>query len=221
MTGDNWFANGTVEAALERARAERKPVLVDFWHPTCLGCAKLAATTYPAEPVRQLLAEEFVCIKYKTTEPNDWYRQLNGRVAHIWHPHLVVMDHRTVEGRRFVGYQGVEALLAQLRLGAGVLEMYARRFDRAYRQFTLARSYPVAGDLTAESLYWLGVAAYRLEGRSGLERHWEELQRDHGGTSWAARADCLDVEIPEEGFDPDDPATVRLRDRQPSVLTVR
>ena len=68
-----------------------------------------------------------------------------------------------------------------------------------------------ASAVGAESLYWAGVAAYRAGGGLGaLTPWWERIAREHPGSDWAARADCLDVAIPAGGFDPDDPATVTL-----------
>jgi hypothetical protein len=214
-----WFSNQTVEAGITRAREEQKPILVDFWSPTCLGCAKLFAMTYSTEPVRRLLSQEFVCIKYNTTQPNEWFKRLNGRAAHFWHPHLVVMDDRLTEGKRLVGYLPPASLIAHVRIGAGMLHMYHRRFREALRQFELAlQSGLVPEGVTAEALYWVGVAAYRVHGTlDRLTPHWNALVTTHADTDWANRSDCLDVEIPEQGFDPHDPGSVRILQRSPAA----
>ncbi len=41
----DWFTNLSVTEAISLAERTRRPLLVDFWSPTCLGCAKLAVTT--------------------------------------------------------------------------------------------------------------------------------------------------------------------------------
>lgn len=214
----DWFTNLSVTEAISLAERTRRPLLVDFWSPTCLGCAKLAVTTLRDPGVCAVLAEEFVVVKYKTTEPDEWFRTLNGHVAHVWHPHLVVMDHRRVEGRRFIGYQTPAQFLAHLRLGTGMLHLFTRSWDAAYRQFEQALESALPDSLTAEVLYWLGVAGYRVAGNlDGLRPHWQRILTEFPDTDWAVRADCLDVRIPPEGFDPGDPATVRILDAQASV----
>jgi Thioredoxin-like len=211
MTNVTWFDNDNVDAAIEAARSSAKPLLIDFWHPTCLGCAKMFATTYRDDAVQAFLRENFVCVKYNTTKPNDWYRRLNGHVAHVWHPHFMVADARLTEGRRIIGYLTPDTFIAQLQLGAGMLHMYHRRFADALAAFESAGGDTLPLNTIAESLYWQAVASYRLHGVDGLAPLWERLVRDFATTDWAQRGDCLDVEFPREGFDPTDTSTVRLR----------
>jgi len=210
MINLHWFNNDSVEQAIEAAREAAMPLFIDFWHPTCLGCAKMFATTYREEEVSEFLKQNFICLKYNTTKPNDWYRRLNGHVAHVWHPHFVVSDARLSEGRRFSGYLTPEPFVAQLQLGLGILHMYHRRFADALAAFQSAGADTLPTNTIAESLYWQGVASYRLHGREALASLWQRLGRDYGSTDWAQRGDCLDVEFPDTGFDPSDPGTVRL-----------
>jgi thioredoxin-related protein len=51
-----------LESALQRARAENKPVMVDFWAEWCEWCHRLDQTTYADPVVRQQLAG-FVTVK--------------------------------------------------------------------------------------------------------------------------------------------------------------
>ena len=131
MTDIRWYDNESVDEAIDEARSSRRALLVDFWDPTCLGCAKLFALTYRSEAVRRTISDDFVAVKYDTSRPGPHYRVLNGRVAHFWHPHLLVADDRLVEGRRVVGYQDPECLRAQLELGLGTLYLYHRRYPEA------------------------------------------------------------------------------------------
>jgi hypothetical protein len=215
MSYDLWFDNDSVAAALDDARASARPLLVDFFSPTCLGCAKLVATTYADPRVRRVLADHFVRVKYDTKRPNEWFRRLNGGFAHVWHPDLVVLDaratDRVVEARRVIGYLPPDDFIAQLLVGLGLVRLHHADPAAALDAFTRAAQAAPPAAVAPEALYWAGVAAYRVGGGlAALAPWWERIAREHPGSDWAARADCLDVAIRAGGFDPDDPSTVTL-----------
>jgi len=59
------------EDALKKARAARKPVMIDFWAEWCGWCHRLDKTTY-VDPAVLKLAEDFVAVKVNTEgEPRD------------------------------------------------------------------------------------------------------------------------------------------------------
>ena len=206
-----WFDNASVAAALEEARALRRPLLVDFWSPTCLGCAKLFALTYQEPSVRDFLAETFVCIKFNTKEPSEWFRKLNGTFAHQWHPDIAVLDARLTDLRRVIGYLPPEDFLAQLQLGLGLWHLHHARPGDALALFDAIAAERSETGAAPEALYWAGVAAYRAGGGlAALEVKWTTLRERYGRSDWALRADCLDVTIPKEGFRPDDATSVRV-----------
>lgn len=210
MSDFHLYDNVSVAAALARARAEHKPIVLDLWSPTCSGCAKLFIKTYPDPGVQRFLSQ-FVAIKYDTTRVNDYYKDLNPSTVHVWHPHITVMDDRLRQGRRFTGYFEPTAFIAQITLGAGMLHLYHRRFAEAEIAFGNVASSSVPDSVVAEALYWRGVAEYRGKGGfAALTRTWEEITTRFPGSDWAMRADCLDVSIPEAGFDPLDPSSVEL-----------
>lgn len=211
MPGDNWFDNDAVDEALALARQTQKPLLIDFWSATCLGCAKLVKLTYADATVQRYLADRFVAVKFQTSRTPERFKELNRAGIHMWHPHLVVADSRLMEARRVIGYLPSSAFIAELEIGRGVIDLFHRRYAEARDAFSFAASLPVPDSTIGEALYWQGVAAYRLSGQlSDLKVLWEQIHQRFPGSSWSHRADCLDIEIPDSGFDARDASTVTL-----------
>jgi Protein of unknown function, DUF255 len=219
MAEIKWYANDTVAAALEEAREWQKPILVDLWHPTCHGCAKLFIDTYQDEGVRAFLAESFVSIKYNTTMPTVWGKRLMASVAHVWHPDLIVLDYRLTQLRRIVGYLPPSDFIAQLQVAAGLMDLFHGLAADAYNSFDRAvRDHPESG-AAPEAMYWAGVAAYRVGGGvSALTARWESLAARYPSSEWTRRADCLDVVIPPQGFSMTDPSAIG---RCPSLVNAK
>lgn len=210
MSAVQWFDNDSIDEAQALAKRLHRPLLVDFWSPTCMGCAKMVAFTYADPGVQELLVATFVCLKYNTKTPNEGFLRLNGSFAHVWHPDIVVADARLKEARRIIGFLPPVELVAQLRVGLALLHLYHAEFGAALAELSAVTAGAETG-VRAEALYWAGVAAYRHGGGlPALRTKWEELVARHPRSDWALRADCLDVEIPPEGFDMKDPASVRL-----------
>jgi thiol:disulfide interchange protein len=62
MKAVNWFRE--FGPAVLAAKAERKPILVDFYSETCLGCRQMDAVTYSRSEV-QVLEREFTAVKQR------------------------------------------------------------------------------------------------------------------------------------------------------------
>jgi thiol-disulfide isomerase/thioredoxin len=205
------YTNHNADLALEAARTSGKAVLVDFWSSTCTGCAKLLKTTYTDAAVQSFIEEFFVAIKFNTSRTPERFKSLNGRGLHMWHPHLVVTDNGLREARRIIGRLTPESFIAHMQIALGSIALSRRQSEQARDFFKAAAQSEAKADVRAEALYWLGVAEYRVDGTlHALADVWCELATRFPESDWAERADCLDVEIPADGFDPDDLDSIKL-----------
>lgn len=62
--------NAALMAALRRAQAEHRPLLVDFAASWCKNCLAMDSTVFPAQEVKRQL-EEFVVVRYDAEKPNE------------------------------------------------------------------------------------------------------------------------------------------------------
>ena len=144
--------------AVEEARRQRKPILLQFHRDRCSGCRKLYAWTYQDTDVQRELSDWFVPLRLDILQA----REVRSRLAAFWTPSFYVLDHRDHVLYAFPGFLGPEDLRVLLRLGraawliprgkyreaASVLEDGLAKFPDNPRAATLA--------------LWRGMARYLL-----------------------------------------------------------
>lgn len=65
---DGWITS--LSYGFDKARAEGKPMVVDFWASWCKTCHAMDATTFKDKEVRKRL-DDFVAVKYRAESPAD------------------------------------------------------------------------------------------------------------------------------------------------------
>jgi thioredoxin-like negative regulator of GroEL len=105
--GIDWMSD--YQAGLERARIERKPVMMDFYTVWCYYCKVLDARTY-VDPSIVALSREFVCLKINAERERQLAREF--RIAA--YPIIVLLSRDGTETKRLYGYQTAAALRMEL-----------------------------------------------------------------------------------------------------------
>ncbi len=105
----DWMWNDYTRA-LEKAKAENKYILVDFWAVWCTECKKMDKKAFQDPEVQHLL-EDFVLLKVDV----DKVPQLKSQFLVAGLPTVVVVDANGEEVTRAIGYQTAEQMKKVLR----------------------------------------------------------------------------------------------------------
>jgi thiol:disulfide interchange protein len=105
----NWGRD--LPTALERARAEGKPVLVTFYADWCVWCKKLESTTLRDNAVRTVLRDEVIPV---TLDVDGDGRELSNAYRVDGLPTILVLDGNGREIGRIPGYMSPTGFLERV-----------------------------------------------------------------------------------------------------------
>lgn len=177
-----------LSVALGLAEREEKPILVDFADlPSCIGCTSMETTTYTEKEVANFVSQNFVPVQFNQRESMSVFKK-NGV---IWTPTFQVLDVKGELRDRWVGYLPPPAFLPRLRFALAQVAMVREDFETATRFFNeITLHYPVSF-VAADSLYWLGVARWKVSRKlDDLRPYWIRLQQKYPESEAAAKASC-------------------------------
>ena len=89
------------DEAIEKAQAEDKPIMADFFANWCGYCKKLDRETF-ANTTVDALSDKFVCVKIDTDKNQDLSKKYGVRGL----PTVVFFDKEGKEINRIVGFRG-------------------------------------------------------------------------------------------------------------------
>lgn len=151
--------------------------------------------TYPDEGVALFLAEHFISVRLvlQDRQQQKHFREYNI----VWTPTLAFLDRNGVCRYHTPGYLPPVEFLDLLRIGLARSLLACARYPEAATQLhTVALR---DGPLSAEALYWLGMAYYLpTRQRRELMRAWGPLCERYPGSVWASRVPPGQAEEIEE-----------------------
>jgi hypothetical protein len=112
------------EAAAAAAKAEHKPILLQFHRDNCSGCKKLHVLTYPDAEVAAELYDWFVPLHLDILQNRD----IRSRYAAVWTPSFYVLDWTGKLYFHCDGYLNAEDFRIILRLGKAAVDIALGRY---------------------------------------------------------------------------------------------
>lgn len=103
------------DAALRRADAEKRPILVAVTAVWCGPCRQMQQLTFNDPSVQQTLSDSYVAVSVDGDQRPD----LIGRFGVSAFPTTLVLDSRGVEVRRWLGFQSAGTFRTELERHAG------------------------------------------------------------------------------------------------------
>lgn len=150
--------------------------------------------TYPKQEVQEILGRfELVRVSLADREPAA--RNMIKRFRTLWSPGFVLLDHNETELRRFLGFQPASDFVAELRVGLGKVYLLHRRPDLAYHEWRLVADQDPPAPVSAEALYWSGIALFQQEKKpvDWLNQYWSELGERFPESRWWTHANVWPV----------------------------
>ncbi len=105
------------EAALDEAKAQGQPAIMDFWATWCAACIELDEKTW-IDPRVLAESQRFVTVKMDLTKNDEFANAVRARRAVVGMPTVIFFDSQGNEAARFSGFKGPDEVL---RIMQGVL----------------------------------------------------------------------------------------------------
>jgi thioredoxin-related protein len=179
----HWFHDR--EAAFAEARKLRRPILIDVSQEDCGGCVKLDEVTFTDPAVVEEIASRFVALKLDLIGDREFTR------AHqiFWTPTVLIADHSGKVRYTSVNYLPPAEMLDVLDIGEGMVAMRWKESARSIDAFKRVEDRRPDGPLTAEAIYWRGMATYFRDGKSPASAKgvWQAIKERFPDSIWALR----------------------------------
>jgi len=183
-----WLHASDFENALLQSPERNRPVLLDFYHPTCEGCRRLESEVYADPRVIEAVEQNVTPVRIITTEwdplttdiincyisissPTIQLLLADGTVSHYWcsAPRQTVLSGRQLahtNRRVYVEANGrltPTLFLAELFVGLGKAALKSGRPERAMQFFEKMQGESGAGGyVVTEANYWWAIASAKL-----------------------------------------------------------
>jgi hypothetical protein len=160
-------------------------MLIDVYKDNCGGCERLDADTFSDLVIAREISERFIPLKLHLH--ND--RKVVRDWGLFWTPTVLFADRSGKLRYESVNFLPPEQFIDILDIGEARVAMRWREFEKAIRLLEDVEARHPDGPLTAEAMYWRGMAEYFLEGSNpaASKRVWAELSAAFPDSIWAKR----------------------------------
>ena len=178
-----WLTNW--DEATNLARAQKKPILVDVYQDDCSGCVRLEEETLADPEVRGQILDRFVPVRlhlfHDRAIARDW--QI------FWTPTVLFGDRSGKIRYTSINYLPAPEFLDVMDIGEAMVAMRWREFARAIDLLRDVEARHPDGPLTAEAIYWRGMAEYFRDGHNpqSAKGVWAAIRERFPDSIWAKR----------------------------------
>ena len=173
------------DEAKTRSRAEKKAILIDVYQDNCGGCERLMNETFADPDVIAEVNARFIPVSlhlfHDRAIVRDW--------GLFWTPTVLFADRTGRIRYESVNYVPADVMLDILDIGDARVAMRWKEMDKAIERLRdVERRHP-DGAMTAEAIYWRGMAEYFRDGsQPATAKHvWAEITERFPDSIWAAR----------------------------------
>lgn len=173
------------DAAVARARTEKKPIIIDVYQDDCIGCERLDEETFADPDVVAQVASRFIPVRIHLF--ND--RAIAREWQVFWTPTVLFADRSGKIRYRSVNYLPASDFLDVLDIGEALTAMRWRDYETAIGRLQDVDERHPDGPFTAEAIYWRGMAEYFRDGNDGAtaRRIWAAIKERFPDSEWARR----------------------------------
>lgn len=178
-----WLTNW--EEAARQARAARKPMLIDVYQDNCGGCVRLEEETLADPAVREQIARRFIPVRLHLLKDRSITREWQV----FWTPTVLFGDRSGKIRYSSINYLPAAEFLDVMDIGEAVTAMRWREYETAISRLTDVEMRHPEGPLTAEAMYWRGMAEYFRDGHNPVsaKRVWAGIVEHFPDSIWARR----------------------------------
>lgn len=179
----NWITDW--ELAKNEARTQRKPILVDVYQDNCGGCERLANETFTDSTVVNAIASRFIPVTLHLQRDRGIVRDWNL----LWTPTVYFADRSGKIRYESMNFVPADMMLDILDIGEAKVAMRWRELDKAIALLGDVEARHPDGPMTAEAIYWRGMAEYFRDGNNpdSSRRVWARIAEKFPNSEWAHR----------------------------------
>jgi thiol:disulfide interchange protein DsbD len=107
-----------LDAKLASARAEGKPVILDYFATWCTDCVRMEKTTFVDPQVKQILRDRFIALQVDVTDPNNAATKTIKQRYSVFGPPAMIFIDASGEVRKdlnFYGYKSPKEFIEVLK----------------------------------------------------------------------------------------------------------